>query len=108
MQSEPVQAFFAGFELKGQADNGELTLISPLGSILGIMRWTPSEAVLEQNGSIKRFASTDELLTQTTGAAVPAGEPGELVLTTLRRVASPAAASAGWPLRWRCRARAWP
>ncbi len=71
IQSEPVQAFFAGFELKGQADNGELTLISPLGSILGIMRWTPSEAVLEQNGSIKRFASTDELLAQTTGAAVP-------------------------------------
>jgi outer membrane lipoprotein LolB len=71
LQSEPPQAFFAGFELKGQADNGELTLISPLGSILGIMRWTPSEAVLEQNGSIKRFASTDELLAQTTGAAVP-------------------------------------
>lgn len=71
IQSDPVQAFFAGFELKGQADNGELKLISPLGSILGIMRWTPSEAVLEQNGSIRRFASTEELLTQTTGAAVP-------------------------------------
>ena len=35
------------------------------------MRWTPSEALLEQNGSIRRFASTDELLAQTTGAAVP-------------------------------------
>jgi outer membrane lipoprotein LolB len=46
-------------------------LTSPLGSILGIMRWSPTEAVLEQNGSIKRFASTDELLAQTTGAAVP-------------------------------------
>ena len=71
IQSEPVQAFFAGFELKGQADIGELTLISPLGSILGIMRWSPTEAVLEQNGSIKRFTSTNELLAQTTGAAVP-------------------------------------
>ena len=71
IQSEPVQAFFAAFELKGQLDNGELTLISPLGSILGIMRWTPSEATLEQNGSTKRFASTDELLAHTTGAAVP-------------------------------------
>ena len=71
IQSEPVQAFFAAFELKGQPDNGELTLISPLGSILGIMRWSPTEATLEQNGSTKRFASTDELLTQTTGAAVP-------------------------------------
>ena len=71
IQSDPVQAFFAAFELKGHSDSGELTLISPLGSILGIMRWSPTEATLEQNGSTKRFTSTDELLTQTTGAAVP-------------------------------------
>ena len=71
IQSEPVQAFFAAFELKGQADTGELTLISPLGSILGIMRWAPGEAILMQGGNIQRFASTDALLAQTTGAAVP-------------------------------------
>lgn len=71
IQSEPVQAFFAGFELRGQADNGELTLISPLGSILGVMRWTPLDATLEQGGNIRRFLSADELLVQTTGAAVP-------------------------------------
>ena len=71
IQSEPVQAFFAGFELKGQTKSGELTLISPLGSILAVMRWSPDEAVLEQGGSTKRFASKDELLAQTTGAAVP-------------------------------------
>lgn len=69
--SEPPQAFFAAFELKGRADNGELTLISPLGSILGIMRWSTAEAVLQQGNSIKRFASTDDLLQQATGAAVP-------------------------------------
>ena len=71
VQSDPVQAFFAGFELKGQADIGELTLISPLGSILGVMRWTPTEATLDQGGNIQRFATTNELLAQTTGAAVP-------------------------------------
>ena len=71
IQSEPAQAFFAGFELKGHADNGELTLTSPLGSILGIMRWSPGEVTLLQGGSVKRFASTDELLAQATGAAVP-------------------------------------
>jgi outer membrane lipoprotein LolB len=71
IRSEPAQAFFAGFELKGRAENGELTLISPLGSILGVMRWSPGEATLMQAGSIKNFASTDELLTQATGAAVP-------------------------------------
>ena len=71
VQSDPVQAFFAGFELKGQADIGELTLISPLGSILGVMRWTPTEATLDQGGNIQRFATTNELLAQATGAAVP-------------------------------------
>ena len=71
VQSEPPQAFFAGFELRGQASRGELTLISPLGSILGIMRWSPTEAVLEQGSTTRRFASTDELLAQVTGAAVP-------------------------------------
>ena len=71
VQSEPPQAFFAGFELRGQASSGELTLISPLGSILGIMRWSPTEAVLEQGSTTRRFASTDELLAQVTGAAVP-------------------------------------
>ena len=71
LQSEPPQAFFAGFELNGQADKGELTLISPLGSILGIMRWAPGMAVLEQGSSTQRFASTDDLLAHATGAAVP-------------------------------------
>ena len=71
VQSEPAQAFFAGFELKGQANTGELTLTSPLGNILGIMRWTPLDATLEQGGNIRRFASTDDLLAQTTGAAIP-------------------------------------
>ena len=71
IHSEPPQAFYASFELKGRADHGELALISPLGSILGMMRWTPLEATLEQGDSTRRFASTDELLAQATGAAVP-------------------------------------
>lgn len=71
VQGEPPQAFFAGFELKGQASSGELTLLSPLGNILGIMRWSPTEALLEQGTNTRRFASTDDLLLQTTGAAVP-------------------------------------
>ena len=71
IQSDPTQAFFAGFELKGQAENGELSLISPLGSILGVMRWSDGEATLTQAGSTQRFSSTDELLAKATGAAVP-------------------------------------
>ena len=71
IHSDPPQAFFAGFELKGRTETGELALISPLGSILGLMRWSPTEATLEQGGIVRRFASTDELLSKATGAAVP-------------------------------------
>ena len=71
IQSEPPQAFFAGFELKGKAQAGELKLTSPIGSVLGVMRWSPSEAVLESGRDVKKFASVDALLEQTTGAAIP-------------------------------------
>lgn len=71
IQSDPEQAFFAGFELKGFSERGELTLTSPLGNVLGILRWSPDEAVLESGHEIKRFTSVDALLQQTTGAAIP-------------------------------------
>ncbi|WP_457282275.1 outer membrane lipoprotein LolB [Polaromonas sp. P5_D5] len=72
VQSEPVQSFSASFELKGQPERGELSLISPLGSVLGVLRWSPGEAVLDSgNGKIQRFSSVDELMAQATGAAVP-------------------------------------
>ncbi|MDQ3059554.1 MAG: hypothetical protein M3R45_08500 [Pseudomonadota bacterium] len=72
VQSEPAQSFSAGFELKGKPERGELTLISPLGNVLGVLRWSPSEAVLDSgNHKIQRFASVDALMAQATGAAVP-------------------------------------
>lgn len=70
-QSDPVQAFFAGFELKGLPERGELLLTSPLGNILGVMRWSPSGALLESGNQVTRFTSVDALLEKTTGAAIP-------------------------------------
>jgi outer membrane lipoprotein LolB len=70
--SEPVQSFSASFELKGRAENGELTLISPLGNILGVLRWSPGQALLDRGKQdIQQFASIDELMERTTGAAIP-------------------------------------
>jgi outer membrane lipoprotein LolB len=72
VQSEPPQSFSASFELKGRAERGELSLISPLGNVLGVLRWSPGEALLDSgNGKVQRFASVDELMAQATGAAVP-------------------------------------
>ena len=72
VKSEPEQSFSAGFELKGRSGRGELTLISPLGNVLGVLRWAPGEAELDSgNGRIQRFDSVDALMAQATGAAVP-------------------------------------
>lgn len=74
IKSEPEQYFSAGFELKGKSERGQLTLISPLGNVLGVMRWAPGEAELDSgNHNIQRFDSVDALMAQTTGAAVPLG-----------------------------------
>ncbi|TAG35751.1 MAG: outer membrane lipoprotein LolB [Polaromonas sp.] len=70
-QSDPPQAFFAGFELNGNPARGELLLTSPIGNVLGLMRWSPDQAVLESGNEVKRFSSVDALLAQTTGAAIP-------------------------------------
>lgn len=72
IKSDPEQYFSAGFELKGKPDRGELTLISPIGSVLGVLRWSPGEAELDSgNQKIQRFDSVDALMAQATGAAVP-------------------------------------
>ena len=72
IKSEPEQSFTAGFELKGRSERGELTLISPLGNVLGVLRWAPGAAELDSgNRNIQRFKSVDALMAQATGAAVP-------------------------------------
>ncbi len=71
IQGESPQAFFAGFELQGKAEQGELTLISPIGSVIAMLRWSPQEAVLESGSERTRFSSVDALLAQATGTAVP-------------------------------------
>ena len=70
--SEPEQSFSAGFELKGKPERGELTLISPLGNVLGVLRWSPGQAELDSGQQkIQRFESVNALMAQATGADVP-------------------------------------
>ncbi|WP_188707808.1 outer membrane lipoprotein LolB [Polaromonas eurypsychrophila] len=71
VQSDPVQAFFAGFELRGTPAQGELVLNSPLGTSLAVLRWSPGEAVLDSGGQVQRFDSVDALIEKVTGAALP-------------------------------------
>lgn len=71
VDSEPVRALSAAFELSGDADTGALALTSPLGSTLAQARWTPGHAVLETPGRQTRFTDLDALATQALGERVP-------------------------------------
>jgi len=72
VKSEPEQSFSAAFELKGRPERGELTLVSPLGNVLGVLRWSPGQAELDPgNRPVQHFDSVEALMVQATGAALP-------------------------------------
>lgn len=71
IDSEPAQSFAALFELRGAPGQGELKLSTPIGSTLGVLQWSPGEALLRDGQRVQREASIDLLLTRVTGAALP-------------------------------------
>ncbi len=71
VNSEPVQSFFAGFELRGNARSGELSLYTPLGSTLARMQWAPGLAQLTWNGQQRNFDSIGALTREATGTELP-------------------------------------
>ena len=71
VQTEPPQSFSGGFEIKGNPNNGELMLNSPLGNTVLAARWSPRQATLYSGGEIRSFASIDALIEQSTGASLP-------------------------------------
>ena len=71
LATEPPQAFFATFELKGTADAGELSLISPLGNVVAEMRWAPGDARLRTGQTTHQADSVEALSREATGTALP-------------------------------------
>lgn len=69
-QSQP-QAFAAGFELSGDAQSGELTLYTPLGTTAAAISWSAQTALMRTNGDTRSFASLDALIEQAVGTALP-------------------------------------
>jgi outer membrane lipoprotein LolB len=71
IQSEPVQSFSGGFELQGNETTGELTLSTPLGNTVAVLRWSPGVAELFNGSQSQSYASVQDMLVHTTGAALP-------------------------------------
>lgn len=71
IQSEPRQSFTGGFTLLGDAQNGEMTLVTPLGNIAAVLRWQPGFAQLDSGGKKRQYPSVESMIEATTGAAIP-------------------------------------
>ena len=69
--SDPPQSIYAGFNLNGDAQTGDLTLNSPLGNSLAQLSWTPQSAVLKANNETKEYPSTSDLIEHVTGTVIP-------------------------------------
>lgn len=71
VDSAPPQSFSAFFDLRGNPRTGQLQLTSPIGSTLGLARWSPGEATLQSGSDIRQFDSVESMIEAATGAAIP-------------------------------------
>ena len=68
--SEQQQSFSGSFELRGNAQIGELDLLTPLGQIVMQLRWRPDIAVILRGTQRQIFANADDLIQRATGASL--------------------------------------
>jgi len=71
MVSEPAQQWSASFELQGSAEQGQLTLLSPIGTTLARLIWSPQSAVLEQGQERTESPSLQSLSQRLAGTPLP-------------------------------------
>ena len=58
--NNPPEQFSTAFEMTGRPEKGQLSLLSPLGTTLAMVRWNPQGASLQQGSEVQNFASMDE------------------------------------------------
>lgn len=71
VQGNPPQSLSAAFELRGDAQNGSLSLTSPLGTTLAEAQWSPQDALWRTPGETRHFATMEQMSTQLAGTALP-------------------------------------
>jgi outer membrane lipoprotein LolB len=70
-QDRPAQSLSGTFDLRGNADRGELRLSTPLGTTLAAAFWGPGEARLVTPQGEKRFEDLDTLSRDAFGESLP-------------------------------------
>jgi outer membrane lipoprotein LolB len=90
--SNPPQAFSAQFELSGTSEEGKFSLSTALGTSLARMHWDAAGASLRTSQESKQFASADEMLQHSLGAAPP-------LIALFAWLAGQDAAAPGWDVQ---------
>jgi outer membrane lipoprotein LolB len=89
LQSTPPQNWSASFELQGSAEQGQMTLLSPIGTTLARLSWTPQAALLEQGQDKTESSNLQNLSQRLTGTDLP-------IAALFEWLAGKAADAPGW------------
>jgi outer membrane lipoprotein LolB len=71
--TQAARSVNADFDLQGNAEQGELQLATPMGTVLAQARWRPGEVWLKQSDGERRFANLTALADQVLGEPLPLG-----------------------------------
>lgn len=71
LQSNPPQNWSTSFELQGSAGQGQMLLLSPIGTTLARLSWTPQSALLEQGQDKTESRNLQSLSQRLTGTHLP-------------------------------------
>ena len=71
IHSNPTESVQAGFELSGNAQHGQLLLLTPIGTTAASAQWSPERVVVQRGQSQQTFANTESMMVALTGAPVP-------------------------------------
>lgn len=71
VQGTPPQNWSASFELQGSAETGQMVLLSPIGTTLARLSWTPQTAWLEQGSDKTESSNLQSLSQRLTGTDLP-------------------------------------
>lgn len=69
--TQPARQAGAGFELSGNARQGELSLATPVGTLLARARWAPGRVELQSAEGSRDFGTLEELSEAVLGERLP-------------------------------------
>lgn len=69
--AQPAQSHSAAFELSGDEQQGQMRLLSPLGTQVALARWSPSGATLQDAQGTREFTALADMADAALGEPMP-------------------------------------